>query len=157
MVSTIKKIGLTVLLAVLGLVSVNAQTENPQLIALVNKASWCHVCQANGPRVEKDLMPMLMQDKNLQVVVNDLSNKETKAKSNPMLKKAGLTSFAKENTGTGMIYFIDAKTKKQISSISLSKSNEEIMMAYQNASMKDANPKHKEKGHVCDESCKSKM
>ncbi len=156
MVSTIKKIGLTVFLAVIGILSVNAQTGNPQLIALVNTASWCHICRANGPRVEKDLMPMLMQDKSVQVVVNDLSNKDTKAKSKPLLEKAGITSIAKENTGSGMIYFIDAKSKKLISSVSLAENNEDIMMAYKNAKTKTLNSSHGEKSHVCNESCNSK-
>ncbi len=155
MVSNFKKIGLTVLLAVLVLFSVQAQSDDPQVIALVNKASWCHVCQANGPRVEKDLMLMLMQDKNLQVIVNDLSNDKTQAKAKPMLKKAGLTSFVKKNKGTGMVYFINAKTKQLISSISVAESNEHIMMAYKKASAKKHNPKHGDKGHMCNESCKS--
>jgi len=133
MVSTIKKISYAVLLTVIGIVFANAQNSNPKLITLLNKAVWCHVCQANGSRVEKDLMPMLMQDKNVQLVVNDLSNKETKTTSKAMLKNAGITSFANKNTGTGMLYFIDAKSKKLISSISISEPNKEIMMTYKEA------------------------
>lgn len=153
MVSTIKKIGFAVLFTVIGMFSSNVQNENTKVIVLLNKANWCSVCQANGPRVEKDLMPMLMQNKQVQLVVNDLSDKSTKASSQMMLEKAGLASFGKKNNGTGMMYFIDAKSKKLISSIMLSKSNDEIMKVYQ-----DALPKmHGENGHVCTEACKSKM
>ncbi len=157
MVSNIKKIGFAVLLTVFGVLSMSAQSTNPQIIAVVNKASWCHVCTANEPRVKKDLMPMLMQDPNVQVIVNDLSDKDTKAKSRHSLEEAGLTSFADENTGTGMIYFIDAESKKLISSTSLAESNENLMMAFEQAKTRKIPIKHGEKGHSCNPSCKSKM
>lgn len=141
----------------MGALNVSAQSENSKVIVLLNKASWCSVCQANDSRVKKDLMPILMQDKDVQLVVNDISNKDTKAASKPMLDKTGIFSFAKKNTGAGMLYFIDAKTKKLISSVSISKSNEEIMKMYKEALSKGDLPKHGEKGHVCDKSCKSRM
>lgn len=114
-------------------ISVNAQNPDPKVIALVNKASWCHVCQANGPRFEKEIMPMVMENKDVQIVVNDLSNDETKAISKDMLEKAGISKFAQKNTATGMLYFLDANTKKLISKISLVESNEEIKKAYEKA------------------------
>ena len=157
MVSTIKKFGIIVFITVMGALNVSAQSENSKVIVLLNKASWCSVCQANDSRVKKDLMPILMQDKDVQLVVNDISNKDTKAASKPMLDKTGIFSFAKKNTGAGMLYFIDAKTKKLISSVSISKSNEEIMKMYKEALSKVDLPKHGEKGHVCDKSCKSRM
>lgn len=107
-----------------------AQGTSPKVIALVNKASWCPVCQANGPRFEKDIMPMAMANKDVQIVMNDLSDSQTKAASLPMLKKAGITAFAKKNTGTGTLYFIDAKSKKLISQISLAESDEEIKKVF---------------------------
>lgn len=154
---TIKKIGLAVFVSLTSFVAVNAQNGNAKLIALLNKASWCTVCQANGPRAEKELLPALMQEPNVQFVMNDLSNKQTKKASALLLDKAGLGSFAKENTGTGMLYFVDAKTKMLISSVSIAESNEQIMMTYQAALAKAKMPKHGETGHICDESCKSKM
>lgn len=152
MISTFKKIGFAVIITVMGMFSAQAQTD-AKVIALLNKADWCSVCKANGPRVEKDLMPMIMQNKKVKLVVNDLSNDKTKAISNPMLEKAGIVSFAKKNNGTGMLYFLNAKTKVLISSASLADSNDEIMKAYQTA----LKPMHGEKGHVCDASCKAKM
>ena len=112
---------------------VTAVAQNAKVIALVNKASWCHVCKENGPRVEKDLMPMMMQNKNVLMVVNDLSDDKSMKDSHPMIEKAGITSFAKANKATGMIYFLDAKNKKLISKISLARSNEDIKMAFMNA------------------------
>ena len=49
---------------------------------------------------------MAMANKDVQIVMNDLSDDKTKTASLPMLKKAGITEFAKKNTGTGTLYFI---------------------------------------------------
>ncbi|MGN6603223.1 MAG: hypothetical protein ACTHK8_12285 [Ginsengibacter sp.] len=57
---------------------------------------------------------------------NGLSNDKTEASSISSLKAVGLEEFAKNNTDTGVLYFIDARTKKLISKISLASSNEEI-------------------------------
>ena len=111
-------------------IAISGFAQQAKVIALVNKASWCTVCQANGPRFEKDIMPMAMANKDVQIVIDDLSDEKTKAASLPMLQKAGIASFAKKNTGTGTLYFIDAKSKKLISEVSLAKSDEEIKKVY---------------------------
>lgn len=110
-----------------------AQSASPKVIALVNKASWCHICQANGPRFEKDIMPMVMENKDVQMVMNDLSDDKTKAASKEMLEKAGIAQFAAKNNSTGTLFFLDAKTKKLVSKVSLAKPNEEIKQAYEKA------------------------
>ncbi len=110
-----------------------AQSQNPKVIALINKASWCPVCQANGPRFEKDIMPMVMNNTDVKMVMNDLSNDQTKTASADMLEKAGVAKFAKKNTATGVLYFLDPTSKKLISKISISKTDEEIKQALQSA------------------------
>ena len=110
----------------------NAQAQ-PKVIALLTKASWCPVCQANGPRFMKDVMPMVMKNKEVKMVMNDLSDKKTTAMSKDMLEKAGIYNFAEKNPATGMLYFFDAKTKKLISKVSLADTNDEIKEAYQTA------------------------
>ncbi|MGA9648994.1 hypothetical protein [Pedobacter sp.] len=104
--------------------------QSTKVIALVNKASWCHVCMENAPRFEKDIVPMVMQNKNVQILINDLSDATTKDASLPILQKAGIEKFASKNSGTGMLYFIDAKTKKLISEVSLAEKNEQIKNVY---------------------------
>ncbi len=79
----------------------------------------------------KDVMAMVMENKEDNMVVNDLSDKKTIAASGGMLEKAGITKFARENSGTGMLYFLDGKTKHLISKVSLAESNEPIDKAYQ--------------------------
>lgn len=111
----------------------NAQNENVKVIALVSSADWCGTCKANGSRLEKEILPSYMMNKDYLVVMNDQSNDQTKAMSKTNLEKEGIYEFAKENKATGMIYFIDAVSKKQISSISVSKSTEDIKKAFDNA------------------------
>lgn len=113
--------------------SASAQNANPKVIALLTKASWCPVCKANGPRFEKDIMPMVMKNKEVKMVMNDLSDDNSKAMSKGMLEKAGIYKFAEKNPATGMLYFFDAKTKKLLSKVSLASTNEEIKQAYQTA------------------------
>lgn len=110
-----------------------AQNVQPKVIALLTKASWCPVCQANGPRFMKEVMPMVMKNKEVEMVMNDLSDKKTTAMSKGMLEKAGIYQFAKKNPATGMLYFFDAKSKELISKVSLAEPNEEIEKAYQEA------------------------
>lgn len=112
---------------------VSAQNVQPKVIALLTKASWCPVCQANGPRFMKDVMPMVMKNKEVKMVMNDLSDKKTTAMSKGMLENAGIYNFAEKNPGTGMLYFFDGKTKELISKVSLAESNEKIKKAYMEA------------------------
>ncbi|MFS8082258.1 MAG: hypothetical protein ACMG51_02305 [Ginsengibacter sp.] len=111
----------------------SAQKVQPKVIALLTKASWCVVCQANGPRFMKDIMPMIRENKEVQIIMNDLSDKKTTAMSRRTLQKANLDDFAEKNPATGMLYFFNANTKKLLSSVSLAQSNEEIEKAYQKA------------------------
>ena len=111
----------------------SAQKVQPEVIALITKASWCVVCQANGPRFMKDIMPMIRENKEVQIIMNDLSDKKTTATSRRPLQKAGIDDFAEKNPATGMLYFFNADTKKLLSKVSLAQSNEEIEKAYQKA------------------------
>lgn len=111
----------------------SAQKVQPKLIALFTRASWCVVCQANGPRFMKDVMPMINENKEVKMLTNDLSDKKTTAMSKKILEKAGIYDFAEKNPATGMLYFFNANTKKLLSQVSLAQSNEEIEKAYQKA------------------------
>lgn len=107
-----------------------AQTS-AKVIAVINKASWCSVCQKNGERA----MSVFMNNKKdgaVQYVVNDLSNDDTKSKSAAMLKEVGLDKAMSEFNGTGMVYFFDASSKKLISKISIVESNDELVKAIEN-------------------------
>ncbi len=98
-----------------------------KIIVMINTASWCPACQANGQRIENDVVSSFMNNSDYQIVVNDLSTDETKTKSNGKCKIAGIAKIAKAKTATGMIYFINAKTKELVSQISVTKPNETII------------------------------
>lgn len=110
-----------------------SQGRQVKVIALMNKASWCPVCQDHGMHFMKDIAPMVMKNPEVKMVVNDLSNDQTRASSMEMLKQAGIAQFALENDATGRIYFIDARTKKLLSTVSIAQSDKEIIKAYKKA------------------------
>ena len=101
-----------------------AETHN--VLVIVNTATWCGTCKSNGPRVEEEILSKYMQDDRYQIIVNNLSDEETKTASNKNLKAAGLLDFSEKNNGTGLIYMLNAETKEFISKIGVSKSTEKI-------------------------------
>lgn len=54
-----------------------------------------------------------------------------------MLKKADMGTFAKHHTETGTLFFVDAKTKKLISKVSLAESDDEIKKVFMEALAKE--------------------
>lgn len=112
---------------------VKSDDNEKKVIVLVNTADWCPACMANGPRVEKNVVSKYMQNEKCQIVVNNMTDDKTKATSKESCDKAEITSVASKNTGTGMIYFIDSETKEIISQISVTKTDEEIIKAFDDA------------------------
>ena len=108
-----------------------AQRSEPSVIALVNKASWCHICEENSARFEREILPAIKKNKSVQLVVNNVTDKKTKDLSRPKLEQAGLIEIAKKYKATGVIYFLDAKSKRLLSKISLASTSNDITTAYQ--------------------------
>jgi len=108
--------------------SANAQSKPtaPKVYAVINKANWCPVCQANGERVMKEVIPTC-KDLKVKFVANDLTDATTIAKSTAELKKNKVYNSVKEIKSTGVILLVDAKTKKIIKQISVAKPSEEII------------------------------
>jgi hypothetical protein len=128
-----KKLLIATLLVMATVAGAFAQGSQVKVIALMNKASWCSVCQDHAMSFMKNIAPMVMKNPEVKMVVNDLSNDQTRESSMPMLESAGIKQFALENDATGRIYFIDARTKKLLSSVSIAQSNKDIMRAYKEA------------------------
>lgn len=128
---TSKSIFISMLLILFVSVSAMAQS-GPKVIAVVNKASWCPVCQKNGKRAMSVLMRN-NQDDAVQFVFNNLSNKQTKQKSAEALKKLDLYKIMSQFNSTGVVYFFDAKNKNLISHISLARSNQKLASALSNS------------------------
>lgn len=111
-----------------------AQTST-KVIAVVTKADWCPTCKANGPRVVTEVLS-LYKEPQVKIIVNDLTNKETKANSKTILKSEGIEKATSRSNTTGEITLINASNKKVISKISVAKSNTEILKAIEEAIQK---------------------
>ncbi|TAN13026.1 MAG: hypothetical protein EPN37_14535 [Chitinophagaceae bacterium] len=128
-----KKLLIATLLVMATAAGAFAQSSQVKVIALMNKASWCPVCQDHAMAFMKNIAPMVMKNPEVKMVIYDLSNEQTRTSSLPMLESAGIKQFALENDATGRIYFIDARTKKLLSTVSIAQSDKDIMRAYKEA------------------------
>lgn len=108
-----------------------AQTST-KVIAVVTKADWCPTCKVHGSRVVSEVLP-LYKEPEVKILVNDLTNKQTKTTSKATLSSEGIEKAISKSNTTGEITFINAATKKIISKISVAKSNEEIKNAFEEA------------------------
>lgn len=124
---TTKSILVSLTLILLVTVSAMAQTE-AKVIVVVNKATWCHVCEENGARAMAAFMANNI-DKVFLFVANDLSTDDTKKSSLEEIKKLGLESTVADLKYTGMAYFFNAQTKELIHQVSVAKSDAEIATA----------------------------
>ncbi len=108
--------------------SANAQSKSatPKVYAVINKAEWCPVCQANGAKVMNEVMPAC-KNLNVKFVAHDFTNEQTIAKSEGELKKINVLNSIKDSKATGIIFLVDSKTKKIIKTLSVTSSAEEII------------------------------
>ncbi len=128
------------------------QSENPKLIAVVNRANWCSICKANGQRFGELLMPYAA--KGVTIYFNDLTNDTTKLASKlslqkeniyeavtttprkgmgHLLKSCGLTKDKKVSIETsGIVTFINPKTHKQLKQLSIASTDEEMKSTIEN-------------------------
>ncbi len=126
--------------------------SNPRLIAVVNRANWCGVCRANGPRFGALLLPYAAQG--VAIYTNDLTNPTTKAASETELQQAGVyeavTTIPRKGMGkmlkacgllhdkkqltdvSGIVTFIDPKTHKQLKQLSIASPDAEMKATIDN-------------------------
>ena len=104
-----------------------AQTSPKYYVVLV-KAKWCSTCIKNEDRVVSELLSKV-DSNSMTVLTNDITNKETKAASAEILKANGL-EFVKLRS-SGILFFVDARTKKIVESIPISKTTEELTKTLQ--------------------------
>jgi phage tail sheath gpL-like len=92
---------------------------------VVNQADWCSVCKTHGQRAFGAFMENNKEGA-ISIVLNDVTNAESKKKSSVELTKVGLNEAMSNYKASGVIYFFDAATKKPITQITVANSNEEI-------------------------------
>lgn len=126
-------------------------TVETKVIAVVNRANWCGVCKANGERFGNNIMPY--STKGLSIVMNDLTDENTIAKSKEDLKKSalykqiyksnrkgagrmmqacGLVHGKDKQMASGIVTFIDAKTLKVLSESSIAVTDAEMKTIIEN-------------------------
>lgn len=126
-------------------------TVETKIIAVVNRANWCGVCKANGERFGNNIMPYAA--KGLTIVVNDLTDETTIAKSKANLKKSalykqiyktnrkgvgrmmqvcGLIHGKDKSMASGIVTFIDANTLKVLSESSIAITDAEMKNIIEN-------------------------
>jgi hypothetical protein len=98
---------------------------NAQVIAVINRADWRHVCKENGSKVMNEIMPAFKMGE-IDFIINDLTDEKTKESSMMSLEKAGIYNAVKKEKMTGSIVIINKKTGKEIERISVAKPTEEI-------------------------------
>ena len=103
---------------------------SPKIIAVVSKAQWCSTCIKNENRVGQQVISSVDTTK-ITLLINDLSDKQTENASAESFKKLGLKQGNFKSTG--VITFIDASSKKILSSISVAESSEKIKEAFANS------------------------
>ena len=95
-----------------------------KIIAVVNKASWCPVCKAHGQNAGMIMMPYMKQG--LAILMNDLSDDQTKASSKKSLTSAGVYHAVKGVKETGVVIFVDGKTHKKLGQTSIAISDDDL-------------------------------
>lgn len=113
----------TVLLITMSLATF-AQSKS-KVIALVTKANWCSICQTNGGRTISNFTKN-NSDNFFDLVANDVTDESTKTASLPSLKKVGVDKIATNYPATGVITFIDAKTKKVLMQLTVANTDDEL-------------------------------
>jgi hypothetical protein len=132
--------------------STQKNETNTKLIAVVNRANWCKVCQANGQRFAALLMPYAA--KGVKIYMNDLTDSTTTTTSKTtlynegvykavikvkrkgmgkMMESCGLkkTKYS-DAMATGIVTFIHATTHKQLKQVSIAISDEEMKTTIDN-------------------------
>jgi spermidine/putrescine-binding protein len=74
----------------------NAQ-QTKKVIVVVNKAGWCPVCQANGEKIMKEVIPAF-NESNVMFIMNDLTNDAAKSDSKMKLDEAKVYDAVKRLT-----------------------------------------------------------
>jgi kynureninase len=94
------------------------------MVAVVTKADWCSICNANGARVV-ELLGAHAQKGDFEIVVNDITSEATASSSGAALKKKGLQEAA-TGGAPGTIAFINSKTRERIGGATVAHQNAEI-------------------------------
>jgi hypothetical protein len=108
--------------------------EGRKIIAVINKADWCPVCQSNGEKMMKEVMPVFEQSV-VQFVMNDLTNETTKTDSKVRLNEVKVFDAVKKINATGLLILVDVATGKVLEKISVAEPVEKLIMTIRQKAM----------------------
>lgn len=74
---------------------------------MITRANWCPACRANDGKINNELIPAYSNAKDVAFVINDITNKKSKAKAKPYLESAGVYEISKKEQATGSIAIIN--------------------------------------------------
>lgn len=94
--------------------SVSFSQTSGRLVVMVTRANWCPPCRANEGKINNELIPAYSNSKEVRIVINDITNKRTKANSKPALQAAGVYETSLKEQATGSIALINPSTGKII-------------------------------------------
>lgn len=86
-------------------------------MVLITRANWCPACRANDGKINNELIPAYSNDKDVAIVINDITNKKSKAKAKPFLESAGVYEISKKEQATGAIAIINLANGKIINRV----------------------------------------
>lgn len=81
---------------------------------MVTRANWCPTCRANEGKINNELIPAYSGSKELAIVINDITNRRTKARSKPILQSAGVYDISLSQQATGVVIVINPSSGKII-------------------------------------------
>lgn len=87
---------------------------------MVTKANWCPPCRASEGKIKNELIPAYSNSKEVMVVINDITNKRTRANSKPALQAAGVYEISRKEQATGSIAIIDPANGKIVNRLHVS-------------------------------------
>ena len=99
--------------------------NDAKVIAIVNKADWCSICKAYAGRTVTTFTEN-NTDNYFQLIVNDITNEETKKASKPTVVKVGLEKTLDGSVAAGVMSFYDVKTKRLLAQVTVANTTEEV-------------------------------
>ena len=127
-----KKFITPLLLFVIAFTSVFAASaqEGKKIIAVINRADWCQVCRTNSEKMMKEVMPVFNAS-NVQFVMNDLTNNDTKASSKAKLEELKVFDAVKSTKTTGLVLLVDTGSGKLLEKISVAEPAQKLVETIQ--------------------------
>jgi thiol-disulfide isomerase/thioredoxin len=112
--------------AILSLFSSYASAQSsPKVIVVLNHASWCSICKANGTRAF-EVFEENNKDNSFKIIANDISDEKSRSIAKADIKTTGLEKTPQQAYSAGVLSFYDAKTKKLLAQVSVAHTSEEI-------------------------------